>query len=333
MAVPHASLISMVAVLLVIAAGAARADGAMALGERELFREGPRARRYCDRGGPGSPEECERVKTKVLSGFSYGRGSVSGGVAGAPSDGVAPRGVATAEAHAVSAALPGGTIELGSLDAALRGSHGSRARVTLVDSEALFFCRDAQTGELALPFMGMLARACEPTAVVGVDLGLFAMQWDLARPRMVSEWLRVGPAFELLGNGHSHQRLLRSIGVGLPFDLRTVDHGASDTAQTTLGAGLRIAALLRTPAWEGRLTARHRAALLGASPHHALEAELLVLHNFFLTDAVVVQAGVALRASWAERPADALSAWSSTAQARDAFAGLHLGWSHEPPDI
>lgn len=334
MAAPHASYAPVFAALLVIAAAPVRADGAMVLGDRELFREGPVERGYCNRDGSSSPEECERVASKVLSGFSYGRGHVTGGLAVDPTAGHTPSGLAAIQVHAASAALPGGTIELGSAFGVLGDQH-RRVRVTLLNSEGLFFCRDAQSGELALPFVAMLSRACEPNAMLAVDLGLFAMQWDLAQPRVMSEWLRLGPSIELLGNGHGYPHLSRSIQIGVPFDLRSVHHGGSDATHTSLGVGFRISALYRTPDWEARLSARHRVELLGGAPRagHAFEAELLGLHNFFLTDAVIMQAGLAARASWSEQPASAFTAWSSTERHGDAFAGIHLGWSHEPPDI
>jgi hypothetical protein len=335
MAALHASYAPLVAALLVIAAVPARADGAMVVGDRELFREGPVERGYCKRDGSGSPEECERVVSKVLSGFSYGRGHATGGLALDPTADHAPSGLAALQVHAASAALPGGTIVLGAIDGVLGDARTSRVRVTLVDSEGLFFCRDAQTGELALPFVAMLSRACEPNAMLAVDLGLFAIQWDLAQPRVMSEWLRLGPSIELLGNGHGYSQLSRSIQIGVPFDLRSVHHGGSDVAHTSLGAGIRISARYRLHAWEARLSARHRMELLGRAGRagHAIESELLALHNFFLSDAVIVQVGLAARASWSEQPASAFTAWSSTERNSDAFAGIHLGWSHEPPDI
>lgn len=301
----------------------------MSYAGRELFREGPAERGYCS--ASRSPEECERAMTKTLSGYSYGRGHAEGGL------GTEPAATGALHMSTVSAALPGGHIELATVDAALSNGSVRRLRATLLDAQGLFFCRDTRSGELVAPFIGMLTRACAPDAVFAVDAGLLAVQWDLATDRVVSEWVRLGPALELLGNGLGYAHALRSIEVGVPFDVRSIHDGASPAdSDTTFGAGLRISALLRTPRWEARASARHRTALAGgagALHDNNVEGELLLLHNFFLSDALVMQAGVALRASYGQAPRHGFAIWASLDERASAFAGVHLGWVHEPPRI
>ena len=310
----------------------------MVLGERELFREGPAERGYCDEAGSGSEVECDRVLTKVLAGYSYGRGSVSGGLTIDPSSGfAAASGVGSLRISLVSAALPGGALALATLDGALGDAHTRRLRATLVDAEGLFFCSDAQSGSLVLPVWGMFTRACEPNAVLAIDLGLLAMQWDTVSNRLLGEWVRFGPAVELLGNGFGYAHLWRSIELALPFDLRTLNQLERHRgAETSLGAGLRVSAFYRTPQWETRLSVRHRTALVGgagALRDNSIEGELAMLHNFFFTDAVVLQAGLAVRACWSQHPERTFAVWASANRHATAFAGFHLGWVHEAPDI
>ena len=64
-----------------------------------------------------------------------------------------------------------------------------------------------------------------------------------------------------------------------------------------------------------------------------VEGELLLLHNFFLTDALVIQAGLSLRASYSQEPERATVIWASASRHASTFAGVHLGWVHEAPDL
>jgi hypothetical protein len=307
------------------------ADGHMTAGDRTLFREGEE-REYCSEPG----DECDVMKTKVLSGYGFLRGRVLGALAAGAPDAEAASGLGALRVTALSAALPGGDIALGELDA-LIASTRNRLRGALVDSETVFFCRDARDGELAAPLRGLMSRPCLPNASAAVDLGLLDVQWDLGSDRLMAEWLRGGFAWELLGNGFAQAHLLRSIVLGLPVDVRSVrDIDLPDASGTSFGAGLRLAALYRTPHWEWRLRVRHRTALIGgagALHDNTVEAETHALHNFFLTNAIVVQAGVTLAASYAQRPSQSFALWARGDQRGSGFVGLYLGWIGAPAEL
>ena len=328
---PGARYASLLGALFTFAVAApARADGAMVVRDRELFREGPAERGYCNPDGGGAPDECDRVLTKVLSGYSYARGHLVGGLATTTA-------LTALQINVAETALPGGDAKLGSVDAVLGDPEARRLRVTLLDAQELFFCRDAQSGALVLPMLGMFTRKCMPDALLAIDLGVLAMQWDLPSHRVLGEWLRLGPSVELLSNGFGYAHLLRSIELGVPFDVRSVyDRELNAHAETSMGIGLRVSAFYRSPHWETRLTARHRTALLGGAgflADNSVECELLLLHNFFLSDALVMQAGLALRASASQEPARTFAVWANAERHVSTFAGIHLGWAHEAPDI
>jgi hypothetical protein len=308
------------------------ADGAMVLQGRVLSREGRQAPEYCRT----HDAECDAVKTKYLSGYGYLRGRILGGVVAAgPTafdrlDGLASMGLSV-----VSAALPAGDMTLGNLDAVIGTPALRRLRVALFEGEGLFFCRDAQSGDRVAPLIGAFTRHCSSDAIVAIDAALLDLRWDMTRHSLKLEWLRAGPSFELLGNGLGYAHLLRSLMIGVPFDLRSV-HGGDTQPGASLGAGLRLALLYRTPSWESRLAVRYRTALLGgagALRENTVQTELRLLHNFFLTDAVVVQIGIALRAVYAQQAADSFAWWAPGAQRWATLAGLYLGWLNESPDI
>jgi hypothetical protein len=318
-----------------VAAGVqvARADGKMLVGERELFHEGPAARAYCSDSGSGSDEECERVMTKVLSGYTYGRGQVSGGLVAASE----LSGVGALRLSWISADLPGGALAVAMFDGVIGDEATSRVRLTVFDGESLFVCRDAQGGGLVAPLWGMFTRNCVPRGWFGVDAGLLAMQWDVAVGRLAAEWLRVGPAFELLANGFGYAHLLHGIELAMPFDVRTVHRPGKDQDMlTTVGVGVRLTAFYRSPAWEARLSVRARTSLLGAEDirtDNSVNGELLLLYNFFFSDSLVLQTGLAFRGSWAQRPVNTFVLWTNSNDELGAFAGVHVGWVHEAPDI
>jgi hypothetical protein len=320
--------------LLLLWPRALHADGAMMQGDRVLLRQGPAARDYCKVAGA----ECDAVKTKVLSGYGYLRGRVVGGVISEPGDGsLQLAGVAALRVDAVSAALPGASITLGSVDALWRGNGRHRLRLVLLDSEGLFVCRDAQNGRLVAPFIGMTTRHCREDAVLAVDVSLLGLQWDTRTDRLVADWGSLGPSFELLANGHGQAHVLRSVLIGVPFDVRSLYYGDGlRGGETSFGAGVRATVLYRTPHWESRLRLRHRTALIGGrgiAHANQLDAELRLVRNFFLTDAVVAQAGLTFNLTYSQRPLAAASIFAAYNQAWAGFAGVYLGWIGEPPGI
>jgi hypothetical protein len=268
-----------------------RADGEMVLGDRVLFRQGPPADacRQDDR-------ECDVALTKILSGYGYLRGHVLAAASGAWSERRARfSGVSALQLRAASAALPGGDLTVGRLDAVLDGTGQHQLALNLVEAEGLFFCHDRQSESLRLPFLGMTTSECSPDAVIGVDARAIALNWRLGQ-RVQVEWLRLGPSFELLGNGLGYAHVLRSLMLGAGADLRTsYELDAHRASTTSLGAGMRAALLWRSPRWELRLRAQHRAALTSAKGvlhDNGVVAELYGLYNFLWSDALLLQLGV-----------------------------------------
>jgi hypothetical protein len=315
-------------------AATARADGAMFVRDRVLFRNGAAQPGYCS--ADASPDECDRVKTKVLSGYGYFRGHI---VAGAQSDTELQHATGTLDVRVdvSSGSLPGGDMAVASFEAVLDLHALHRLRASLLEAKGVFVCHDAQSGKLAAPLLGMFTRECTPDGVVALDLGVGTAQWDVRTDRWSVEWLRAGPAFELLGNGLSYAHLSRSIMIALPFDLRSVLHGEAPSVDpVSFGVGLRVGAFYRTPHWETRVDLRYRTALAGGAGvahDNVVQGELRLLHNFFLVDALVLQAGLALRGVWAQRPEESFVAWAVTDQRWLGFAGLYLGWISEPPNL
>jgi len=174
----------------------------MVLGDRVLFHTGPDAREFCR--VPSA--ECDAVLSKVLSGYGYLRGALRAGTS-FDAAGVDSKAWAALSVQAASAALPGGDMAILGLDALHGTAPVTRLRATLIDGENVFVCHDADSGGYALPFVGMTMRRCHGDAVLGLDLRLMRVQWDRASGRLLSEWLRAGPAFELLRNGLSQAHL------------------------------------------------------------------------------------------------------------------------------
>jgi hypothetical protein len=298
----------------------------MVLGERELFRTGPKARQYCE----VDSQECDTVMAKFLSGYGYLRGALRGGlILSSPDREPEPAGYGSLHLDAASAGLPGGDMAVGSVDLLVARRQLLRLRLTLAELESVFACSDAQSGKMALPFLGMVTKQCRGDAVVGLDLRLLRTQWDVVGN--VTEWASAGPSFELLGNGLGQAHLLRSLVLAVPFDVQSRFSGRTPHGPS-FGAGLRLSALYRTPHWESRLRVRHRTALagpVGFAREHSFEAELRLLRNWFAHDSVVFQTGFSLSFDWASHVWAGQSLWS----ARDALmgfqAGVYVGWVNE----
>jgi hypothetical protein len=314
---------------------AVRADGALVIGDRTLQRRGDAARHYCAE----EDEECEQALLRVLSGYGYLPGTLSAGVS---MQGALLAAAMELRLAVVGAAAPGGELKLGAADLWFDG--GFRLRGTMLDARSMFFCHDSQRGGLHAPLFGHMTRACSPDAVVGVELGLLDAQWDPGSSRTAVEWVRTGLAFELFGNGHAHSHMLRSLTLAPLVDLRSLRYGSTrvdvapdgPSGRFGVGAGMRLGWLWRSPRWETALDARYRVDLLqldAATPDHQLGAELRLLYNFFLSDAIVAQVGLRLAYHHAQQPLDSFGTPASTYVRDSGFVGAVLGWKHEPPAI
>jgi hypothetical protein len=201
----------------------------------------------------------------------------------------------------------------------------------------MFLCQDAQNGEWLAPLLGMVTRLCRPDAIVAMDAGLLAMQWDAAKSRWHTEWVHLGASFELLGNGLGYAHLLRSVMLGVFADLRSQYANAEPKLDAVgVGAGARLSALYRTPHWETRLQARYRIPLAQSASSlagHSLEGELRFVHNFFLSDAMLAQLGVSFALNYAEQPAGSFALLTRDDRHVSGFAGIYLGWTNESPGI
>lgn len=318
----------------------ARADGALVLGDRTLQRQGEAARNYCAE----DDIECRHALLRVLSGYGYFPGSLAAGArlnqdaAGATK--IQPG--LELRLSTLGAATPSGEIKLGTVElGGWLAPSDVRVRGTALDGRALFFCHDSQRGGVHAPVFGIMTRACSPGAVVGLELGLVEAEWDPLRSRAAVEWLRTGLGFELFANGHAHSRLSRSLILAPLVDLRSLSYGDAVPAggpggRFGVGTGARVGWLVRTPRWEGALDARYRMDVLqldAATPDHQLALELRLVHNFFLTDAIVAQVGLRLSYHHAQQPLDAFGMQASATARDSGFLGLVLGWKHEPPAI
>ena len=301
----------------------------MVVGKRELFRVGPETRQYCETDS----EECDSVLAKYLSSYGFLRGALRGGMVLSSPENPELAGFGALHLDAASAGLPGGDMAAGSVDVVVARREILRLRLSLLDLESVFACTDAESGKLVFPFIGMVTRKCGGDAVLGLDLRLLRLQWDVNGN--LTEWLSAGPSVELLRNGLSTAHVLRSVVVALPIDVQSRLSGSAPQG-TSLGAGLRVSALFRTPQWESRLRVRHRSALAGPAGfarEHSFDAELRVLHNWFAHDSVVLQTGLTFGFDWASHTWAGQSLFSAR-DARMGFqAGLYVGWVNEAPAI
>jgi hypothetical protein len=151
------------------------------------------------------------------------------------------------------------------------------------------------------------------------------------------EWLALGPSIELLANGLGYAHILRSVMLGVLFDVRSRDDGVAPTYNgPSLGAGVRASFRWRSPRWELRLSARQRTVLAaGAGVLHdnGVAAELHCLHNFLVTDAWLLQAGLTAAMSYYQRPTSSFELWSALDRHWGGQLGLYIGWLSAAPNI
>lgn len=100
---------------------------------------------------------------------------------------------------------------------------GFRLRVSLIDADVLFFCKDEE-GKTRWPLEGLL-HACEPTGYLGLGAGILEGQWDTNSGRSATRWAEINVVLNFLKNGNGMEYLRKRLSAYAGASLDTTRPG------------------------------------------------------------------------------------------------------------
>jgi hypothetical protein len=312
----------------------AAADGELRQHGRVLVRIDQGARPNCE----SRPDECDAQLVRRTSGYRFFSGGVTAGASiERTRAGDRAVGVGLAELTLARLILPSGDFDFGHAEGALvTVDPQARVRIGAMQSRTALFCTDVVDGSTHLPLLGMLDHFCRRDAVLGADAAIAQIQWDASIERLAATWAELGPSIEVLGNGHGHDRLLRSFALALTFDARTLlfedEPGAVGADQSSLGATFAMRFRWRSPRWEIAAQASHRAPLVGGRgilEDYQSNGEATLRRNVSVGPRIVLVPGIKLAASYAPHPEVAFGSLVPVTSRTGVFIGLEIGVLHD----
>ncbi|MCC7440731.1 MAG: hypothetical protein IT285_03800 [Bdellovibrionales bacterium] len=266
---------------------------------------------------------CESQISQIIRGLRILKPEVEGGVMFA---GGQAGGAVRFSLEGISLDTPVGDLDLLQFAAVyLPDAGGFRLRLKLADSDVLFFCRDADTGETHAPLMAMFNN-CVPEGIVGIGGSLLDFQWDIQTSRVMARWLEANVVVNFLRNGNGteylNHRLTAFLGASLdtmfPGDVPGGDPNTAVMPRLNMG----IAGMLRTA--NNRLEihgyAGYRPNLLDFTDF-AVEGEVKLLYNFLFSRNVMGQVGLHGAASYWSVPSHSIGDFASDQDRESIYVG------------
>jgi YD repeat-containing protein len=210
------------------------------------------------------------------------------------------------------------------------GERGMRLRVSLAESDVLFFCSAESDGSLQAPVAGHFFHGCRPTGVIGVGGRITEVQWDTEAQRVAARWAEINFVVNLLGNGNAAEYLNRRLTAFLGMSADSIFPGPNDPIGTDsrhmARMNLGITGMFRTDDnnWEFRGYAGYRPNV-AAWDDYAIEVRASVLRNLLLGDRVVGSIGAEASYTRWSVPGNSMGAFTSLTDTDTGFIGLIFG--------
>jgi hypothetical protein len=265
--------------------------------------------------------DCSRRLGRVLNGVHIGAFEIEGGVrtGSGPLEGAIRFGL-----EGVSADTRLGDLKLLAFDATWIPGSGYRIRLTTVQSDALFFCRDEE-GTLHAPIVALLA-ACKPEAIWAVSGNLLTLQSDQERDRerLAMRWLELNAVLGLLQNGGSVEYLRQRLNLYLGASFDSVFQGENSWTGVRGNFGISGMIRSRNNAWELQGMAGVRPNLTDWSDI-GIETRLSLVRNILVGRNVLLTPGLTFNYTHWTRPDRSIGSYSSIQEQDSLFVGLVFG--------
>ncbi|HTL12474.1 MAG TPA: hypothetical protein VL588_08310 [Bdellovibrionota bacterium] len=270
-------------------------------------------------GGIVDPH-CEQQVENLIKGMRLLHPSIEGGVEF--SNGLAG-GAIRFGMDVVGLNTPTGDLELIRFAALyLPDAGGVRLRIKLAETEAQFFCKDADSGESHAPFTAMFNH-CVPEGMVGVSGELLDFQWDIQSSRLMARWLEANVVMNFLNNSNSEQylgaHLMGFLGASLDTGFNVPgESGVAVMPRLNMGVTGTLRTLNNHLQIEGYAGFRPNMADFS---DYGLEGDVKVLYNFLFSPNVMGQVGVHASASYWSVPSHSIGEFASDHDAESIYVG------------
>lgn len=281
--------------------------------------------------------DCSKRILKMLSGIHLLEPTVSGGVRVGDDEAA---GVGSLGGSVVSIDAIGGDLDVVEFNATyLPDAGGVRLQFSLAKASVLYFCKDAETGELRPPLVSMFQHECAEEGRYGIGAELARLQVDTATGRFAARWAEVKGVFNILNNANNDDYLKKHVFAFAGTSLDTVwrastpsTSGASGS-ETSLRLDVGVAGMIRPTAdnhWEIRGAFHYRPDVFDMAGDYALEAETQVLYHFLfigrdadgdLTPTAIGSVGLDTRYSYWSDPSVSIGDFTSDRDQHSAFVG------------
>ncbi len=202
---------------------------------------------------------------------------------------------------------------------------GVRVRVSLVDADVLFFCRDGQD-QLRWPIEGLF-HDCQPTGWIGLGGAVLEGQWDSDTGRNAMRWAEINLVLNFLRNGNGLDWLKRRLAAYAGVSLDTVwpdrTPGAPGGRDTTARLNFGVVGMLRSAnnRLEIRGYAGYRPAVTEFSDA-AYEAKVQVMQHLLFNKRTLGTVGLEAGVTHWDRPWKSIDSFASATEQRNYFLRL-----------
>lgn len=279
------------------------------------------------------PDCSERIG-RILNGIHLGNLDVDGGIRFGDGELDA---VIRFSATAVSAETQIGDVDLLIVETVYSPSEsGVRIRITGLESDALFFCKDRETLKTKLPGTGIF-EDCVQEEMYAVSGTIFQYQHDTATDRTARRWAELNLVLNFLRTGNTPEYLNRHLNAYIGASLDEIKTRVEHDVMGRMNFGMTWVFRSEKPLFKNNLPGTHGNLLeargfAGYRPNvtawkdWSFETRADVMLHLLLGRNVVGSVGLSGDYSYWSRQEHSMGTYASTEQPHTAYLGLLFGF-------
>ncbi len=267
--------------------------------------------------GPFDPD-CSRRMSKLTQKGHFFPVQVGGGVRIGEDQSSA---VVSFQTEALSVDRAAGDLQLIAFDVNyLPGDQGLRIRLSVADSEVLFFCKSVTQGDWVAPGLSLVS-SCREGGSFGLGGTVLQGQVDTQNGRVGLRWVELNAVLNILGNAHTRQYLGQRLQTFAGASLDTV-FGEGTAVRLNLG----LTGMIRSTdnKWELRGLAGYRPNLTQWSDY-SVETKIEGLYRLLFTPEAYGEFGLKAAYEYHSVPSLSISEFATGTSEHNGFLGAIFG--------
>lgn len=218
---------------------------------------------------------------------------------------------------------------------------GFRIRVSLVDSQVLFFCKDENNPDSGVSlglFKALMGTPpnCRPDGIVGVGGSVANINWDTATKRVAARWAEINLVLNMFANGNGSDYLRKHLNAFIGASVDTVWLGntpnTSGGVDTMARLNVGIQGMVRSDDnhWELRGAVAYRPNVI-AWDDYAIEVKAQVMYHFLFNQSLMGTVGLDAEYQRWSVPSHSIGSFASDRERDSFFIGLMFGITWRGP--